>query len=99
MIKDQRLIDVNAAVDRYYAEWEHHCLTLGQGDKQWLQQCLDEAPTVEAVEVVHGRWEKVKGFAGFFTWEVQCSECKVPQDSKSNFCPNCGAIMDGGKHD
>lgn len=99
MKKDPRLIDINAAMDRYDADWEYHCLTLGQSDKQWLQQCINDAPTIEVAEIVHGKWEKVRGFTGFFTWEVQCSICGVPQDNKSNFCPNCGAKMDGGKGD
>ena len=43
----------------------------------------------------HGKWERVKGFKGFFTWEVQCSLCGTPQDQKSKYCPHCFAVMDG----
>ena len=49
-------------------------------------------PTVDAVEVVHGRWV-VENEAS-----IRCSECcfnrasiKIPLD----YCPNCGAKMDG----
>ena len=57
---------------------------------------IDAQPTIDAVEVVHGRWER--GIAYFM-----CSECRkdAPISSltgkqyKANYCPNCGAKMDG----
>ena len=54
---------------------------------------LDDIPTVDAVEVVHGRWEK----HGKHDW--RCSVCKVgvPYSfTGHNYCHNCGAKMDGG---
>ena len=60
-------------------------------------------PTVDAVEVVHGRWECTE-YYGF----LRCSECKDVYiddswvaDGKWNYCPNCGAKMEGdgnGRH-
>ena len=55
--------------------------------------------TVDAVEVVHGRWvRKTTDFVYFYA----CSECGEPvlrsqwgNDFFSNYCPNCGAKMDG----
>ena len=61
---------------------------------------INDAPTVDAVPVVHGRW---------LTWEEQfpgrtprkksmlgvfCSACHNHADNMSNYCPNCGAKMD-----
>ena len=58
---------------------------------------IDTESTVDAVEVVHGRWEKAE-YHGF----LRCSECKDVYiddtwvaDGKWNYCPNCGAKMDG----
>ena len=58
---------------------------------------LDEQPTVDAVEVVHGRWEKAE-YNGF----LRCDQCKDVyineewlEDGKWNYCPNCGSRMDG----
>ena len=55
---------------------------------------IESAPTIDAVPVVHGRWENKQG--GF--WEVAtCSICgkKYPTTGKTpNYCPNCGAKMD-----
>ena len=61
------------------------------------------APTVDAVEVVHGRWIPLEydGYAdGYPVWDLwECSECgeehKGDEDTLTNYCPNCGAKMDG----
>ena len=64
-------------------------------------KCLNLQPTVDAVEVVHGRWEKAE-YHGF----LRCSECKDAHiddtwvaDVKWNYCPNCGAKMYGDGND
>jgi rubrerythrin len=57
-----------------------------------------KAPTVDAVEVVHGRWEKVKQDLGdgITTYRFGCSECGYLKNTLTgNYCPNCGAKMDG----
>ena len=53
----------------------------------------------EVAEVVHGRWcEKcVAGFNKVFSTIFVCSECeKSYRVPNMNYCPNCGAKMDGG---
>ena len=68
-----------------------------------LQNVIDyiaSIPTVDAVEVVHARWEhngtygeEVCSNCGFEWWDG-CQECGVcPSDTF--YCPNCGAKMDG----
>ena len=84
MTKEKRLIDANAL------NWGR-CPTDGKLAKAWL----DEAPTVDAVEVVHGRWYWKP--SGEKKWTLTCSVCES-QDGTSesyNYCPNCGAKMDG----
>ena len=61
---------------------------------------LREAPTVDAVEVVHGRWigmeEEIWGRNVSMVTMWQCSACGVSQTTlfgRSNYCPNCGADM------
>ena len=62
----------------------------------------DEVPTVDAVEVVHGRWESRTDVIGFARCSV-CHDCNIyddwPDGKKWNYCPNCGAKMDGGSHE
>ena len=57
---------------------------------------IETEPTVDAVEVVHGY--NTYGHDSMF----ECSVCgfvdldTVLADGKYNYCPNCGAKMDGG---
>lgn len=58
---------------------------------------LCDAPTVDAVEVVHGRWIKPTVIDGRAFNIPHCSICNgVPcgVDEHTNYCPNCGAKMD-----
>ena len=66
---------------------------------------LFATPTVDAVEVVHGRWEVVKGvFTPGGDPLLRCPICKSRESEHIcgvecfhvwNYCPNCGAKMDG----
>ena len=98
MANEKRLIDANAI------PWEEHYVP--DGDTQWeykkelcvLKPTIDAMPTVDAVEVVHGRWIFVNGKCG-------CSECRnclsydgngvILDLSRLPYCPHCGAKMDG----
>ena len=54
-----------------------------------------DAPTVDAVEVVHGRW--INPYMNRYGHPCHCcSVCgfKASYQDK-NYCPNCGAKMDG----
>ena len=53
---------------------------------------IENAPAVDAVEVVHGRWIAVEDreYLG-----VMCSNCQKWFDEKTNYCPNCGSKMNG----
>ena len=103
MANEKRLIDANAI------PWEEHYVP--DGDMQWeykkelcvLKPTIDAMPTVDAVEVVHGRWVILE-FPLTNTKKMSCSCCdysehKGPAWDKSwgvpNYCPNCGAKMDG----
>lgn len=70
--------------------------------KQTISNALTRIPyaikgeletVLEAVPVRHGEWIRSGGNKyPIYT----CSECKYPSSEKTNFCPNCGARMDGG---
>ena len=52
---------------------------------------ITDAPIADAVEVVHGRWDR----SGY------CSECNfwTCYCGDYHYCPNCGAKMDGERKD
>ncbi len=62
------------------------------------------APTVDAVEVVHGEWVdkyEIKSFRHTNIPVVQCSKCECyfcdiinNHHFMYHYCPNCGAKMD-----
>lgn len=59
-------------------------------------EIVEDAPTVDAVEVVHGEWESYPS-----NLYKRCSVCKREYDKLrnnfvGNYCPSCGAKMDGG---
>ena len=49
---------------------------------------IENAPAVDAEPVRHGRWEH----------GMRCTQCGQIDLSKPNYCPNCGARMDGDEH-
>ncbi len=65
-------------------------------DDEWCLKVSDieKAPTVDAVEVVHGRW--VGGYSGTEYTIPKCSRCGYGNGvvGASNYCPNCGAKME-----
>lgn len=41
-----RMIDADAVLDRYYAEFEKQDICDGSQDRDWLMRCIEEAPTL-----------------------------------------------------
>lgn len=58
-----------------------------------IRRVIDEAPTIDAIEVVHGKWVSTGG--NQYTILRRCSICCAMYDFTPNYCPNCGAKMDG----
>lgn len=59
--------------------------------------CIKAENVVDAEPVRHGRWNKIKYPDDNYTfWE--CSVCGYQSEAKAfhNYCPYCGAKMDGG---
>ena len=56
---------------------------------------LDSAPTIDAEPVRHGRWVRDTVDTPDIWF---CTACKYCIAWRPNYCPNCGAKMDGGKN-
>ena len=102
MANEKRLIDADALkalFDERYDEvfvQEHtrHNKQFWNGlfaGVNWGRNTIADAPTVDAVEVVHGRWIAIGG--NRYTIISQCSNCCAKYDFTSPYCPNCGADM------
>lgn len=60
----------------------------------YMPKIIDDAPTIEAEPVRHGKWERpTKSKIARY-----CSLCgtRHVSGSANNFCPKCGAKMEGG---
>ena len=57
---------------------------------------VSNVPSADVVEVRHGHWKVYKDLGYRFVKNYQCSECgDIIGDVNYNYCPNCGAKMDG----
>ena len=52
-----------------------------------------EMPAADVAPVRHGRWLCVDTDTEQF---FLCNRCKKKEYWESNYCPNCGGLMDGG---
>ena len=58
---------------------------------------INQFPAADVAEVAHARWERINS-----NW--RCTRCNrgyritfgAPMASSFAYCPNCGAMMDGG---
>lgn len=64
-------------------------------------EMVDDLPDADVAEVIHGEWIYVDGDIGYNVY--RCSKCGkvISLDEKEiyNYCPNCGAKMDGERKD
>ena len=54
---------------------------------------IDEIPAADVAPVRHGRWIMHDDEFGL---TCECSVCHIETMGDGNYCPNCGAKMDGG---
>ena len=95
-----RLIDADylqAKLERKKAGVANQRYTEGWNDcLMRVKSMVSKAPTINAVPVVYGHWETNSDRPD----SLICSVCKCGFDmwkhDPHNFCPNCGAKMDGG---
>lgn len=70
-----------------------------------IRQNIMDIPSADVAPVRHGRWIGVD--SSYWRWShdgghmvehitFRCSECARKSIIKTNYCPNCGAKMDGG---
>lgn len=98
-----RIIDADKLLCEIEEELSYECKAYTAEQNKWIDTGLRIAatdirhqPTVNAVEVVHGRWIDAREYCG----DYMCSNCDALYGTnKFKYCPNCGAKMDGGNED
>lgn len=93
------LIDANALKDKVEEMRTAHGLCYAVRTTDILA-----APTVDAVAVVHAKWverlwrsEDDPEYDRFSTHCSRCNQQRVDGIHLANYCPNCGAKMEGGE--
>lgn len=92
---EQRFIDANNFIEEIREERCYNCRNFkdmkcdycGTADYIYM---IEDMPTVNVAPVRHGRWKRCGKNLG------ECSECGEIVSVRNNYCPNCGAKMDGG---
>ena len=103
MTSEKRLIDANKLLEELGEEplvWSGLEEEIqARNDWRMFKNLVESQPTVDAVEVVHGRWEEDKPPKHYIFTGVnviyRCSECNNRFVHDTHYCPNCGAKMDG----
>jgi hypothetical protein len=108
MANEKRLIDANEVLARIEKTSSRLIANLDRADLAaaiiTAGDYVKEAPTVDAVEVVHGWWVSLTECANAGVYCSVCNKkmykedyawCNRKNKLHSNYCPNCGAKMDG----
>ena len=75
-------------------EWNHRASPVSWADAyEQFAEDIEEIQTADVAPVRHGRWLCVDTDTEQF---FLCNRCKKKEYWESNYCPNCGAKMDGG---
>ena len=98
MANEKRLIDANALIEQIRLMANRTSLgEISPSSISGSEVChlILTAPTVDAVEVVHARWEYIPIIDSLGRY--RCERCfhYVDAGTDRNYCPNCGAKMDG----
>ena len=99
MATEKRMISLDEAIAKIK---DDGILGAGYDDAEREDDVIDMLESchiVDAVEVVHGRWIEKQEQIPWCEDDVDvfdvCSVCDCASPGKSNYCPNCGAKMDG----
>lgn len=92
-----RLIDADALKKVIYFETNH--LGIDFHKSKLIGIAIDNAPTIEAEPTKYGKWTITEVFD---FKNMTCSSCGwlyeyyAGMEEEWNYCPHCGARMDGG---
>ena len=88
-----RYIDADAALKRFEEIHGNESDLLNCYNADWIVSFIETQPTADVQEVKHGTLGK-NIFAQYF---FMCSLCSAVWNRKFEYCPHCGAKMNGGE--
>lgn len=70
----------------------------------YLREVIKSVPAADVAPVVHAEWQPLwfddeDRMLGEPPSDYMCSNCKIISADDSDYCPHCGALMDGGESD
>ena len=97
-----KLIDADALADNIAVLFERNQALIDEWLMYQVEDTIDDAPTIDAEPVRHGKWIELNTESGIFMTydEVKCSECGFDEYffnkgwARFKYCPNCGAKME-----
>lgn len=90
------LIDKDALMDKISVFFERNEELIDPSVMDCAEEIIEQAESVDAVEVVHGEWEVVDQEE---PRRYGCSVCKRLSFDVTNYCSYCGAKMDGERRE
>lgn len=72
------------------------CRVIMEEDFKRAIRTIPDGTIIDVSPVVHGRWIMHDDEFGL---TCECSACHIETMGDGNYCPNCGAKMDGGDGD
>ncbi len=72
------------------------CRIIMEEDFKHAIRTIPDGTIIDVAPVVHGRWIMHDDEFGL---TCECSACHIETMGDGNYCPNCGAKMDGGGGD
>lgn len=92
---------INSALDSLTLDFNaRNILYQRRGEAREILNSIQTLPSIDAEPIKHGRWIDMQYPLAGHTF-ISCSECGEKLDidgsykSIINYCPNCGAKMDG----
>lgn len=83
----------------YCAETEHD-IGYEEGAQSIIEE-INDAPTIDAIPIVKAKWVDMGLKRKFVTYDnhihydgMNCSNCGGYGESRFNFCPHCGSVME-----
>lgn len=94
---EKRLIDANALLESFDVAWmvEYDETGCGVSKKAIPTKTIEEAPTIDAVEVTHAGLIETGMDEAWCSWG-DCTNCGYSNIMGSKYCNECGAKLDGG---